>query len=397
MADLEDWFQIAKSRQAEMDKALPQQEKGFGEQAGEVLGGVSGTIVGGLGELGRFVEETPSSVYELATSPIQTFKDFSREVELLRKGQTLPEGAPTTGLQRVIAGAVSQKGKQVGEDPKTKEKTYQSTPLYEAAKRDALGLGEGLLGLASAAIGFNEDELEKAQAQMVKEGRPTEGFMAGVERGGRAGFKKGQEFVGGIPATGVFLGQAGRDLFFGEEGKKFYREAPITTLVSALPILKGLGRGIAAGTLSAAQKAKVASLLAKTTNPATGKPFVSIGELTQAIEGIEQKAKGLPAGETLTPAEAGVQAYKSIPAEALTQAVKEQAGKFLPRVGKLATKAVERSPYVAAAYSLGGPLAGAAAFGLAYGGPLMDAFKAPTMLGKVAPAQKAGEIGRAHV
>ena len=54
MADLEDWFQIAKSRQAEMDKALPQQEKGFGEQAGEVLGGVSGTIVGGLGEqIGR--------------------------------------------------------------------------------------------------------------------------------------------------------------------------------------------------------------------------------------------------------------------------------------------------------------------------------------------------------
>ena len=67
MADLDDWFQIAKSkaealkippvkasRQAEMDDALPQQEKGFGEQAGEVLGGVGGTIVGGLGEqIGR--------------------------------------------------------------------------------------------------------------------------------------------------------------------------------------------------------------------------------------------------------------------------------------------------------------------------------------------------------
>ena len=393
-----DWFERAKqavaipavktTQTAEMDTALPQKEKGFGEQAGEVLGGIAGTAIGGLGEIGRFVEETPSSLYQLATSPAQTFKDFAREVDLIRRGQTLPEGAPTTGMQRVLTGALGQTGKQV-ETKKTGEKVYQDTPLYEAAKRDALGLGEGLLGLASAAIGFNEDELEKAQAQMAKEGRPTEGFLAGVERGGRAGFKKGEELIGGFPAGGVFLGQAGRDLFFGEEGKKFYREAPITTLVSALPILKGLGRGIAAGTLSAAQKAKVATLLSKTTNPATGKPFVSVNELTQAIEAIEQKAKGLPEGETLSPAEAGVQAYKGIPAEALTQAVKEQAGKVLPRVGKAATKLVERAPYVAAAYSLGGPLAGVAAGALSYGGPLLDAFRGPTTLGKAAPAQKA--------
>lgn len=392
-----DWFERAKqavaipavktTQTAEMDTALPQKEKGFGEQAGEVLGGIAGTAIGGLGEIGRFVEETPSSLYQLATSPAQTFKDFAREVDLIRRGQTLPEGAPTTGMQRVLTGALGQTGKQV-ETKKTGEKVYQDTPLYEAAKRDALGLGEGLLGLASAAIGFNEDELEKAQAQMKKEGRPTEGFLAGVERGGRAGFKKGEELVGGFPVGGVFLGQAGRDLFFGEEGKKFYREAPITTLVSALPILKGLGRGIAAGTLSAAQKAKVATLLSKTTNPATGKPFVSVDELTQAIEAIEQKAKGLPEGETLSPAEAGVQAYKGIPAEALTQAVKEQAGKVLPRVGKAATKLVERAPYVAAAYSLGGIPAAAIAGTLAYGGPLLDAFKGTKtpVLGKVAAA-----------
>ena len=51
--------------------------------------------------------------------------------------------------------------------------------------------------------------------------------MAGVERGGRAGMKAGEEFVGGFPTAGVFLGQAGYDFIKGEEGKKILQQAGI--------------------------------------------------------------------------------------------------------------------------------------------------------------------------
>lgn len=406
MADL-DWFSQAQNTYPDTptSETAGKPSKGFAEATGEVLGGIGGATLGILGEIGTFVENIPYSVKELATRPVGTFKDFAKEVELLRsdtpQGQAERELEPETGLARVLKGAVSQTGKQLlptqrDETGKVvKEAQYQSTPFYEAAKRDALNLGEGLVDLASAAIGFNSDALQRAQAQMEKEGRPTTGFMAGLERGGRAGVKAGEEFAGGIPAGGIFLGQALYDApipFLKEgspEGKRFYREAPITTMLSALPILKGLGRGIAAGTLSAAQKARVAGILARIPNPATGKPFASVVELTQHLEQIEKKVKG---GEQLTPEEAGlrqVEGARTIPieAEALTQAVEGFKKSVPAKVAKVATKVAERLPYVAAATSLGGPIAGAVAGALAYGGPLLDAFRGTGgPVGKVATA-----------
>ena len=410
-----DWFDAAKKTYdpTPLTTTEAKPSKSFGEATGEVLGGIGGSVLGVLGEAGRYVEEAPEAIGKLLTEPATTFRDFSREVELLRKGAT-PPVEPESGLARVFMGAVSQTGKQVKEPEKdkkglvVKEAQYQSTPLYEAAKRDALNLGEGLLDLASTAVGFNSDALQKAQAQMVKEGRPLTGFGAGFERGGRAGYRAGEEFAGGMIGGGLIGGQALADLPLpfdlkegSPEGKRLYREAPITTALSVLPIIKGLGNAATKGVLSAAQRARVSGILARIPNPATGKPFGSVLELTQHLEEIERKVKG---GEQLTPEEQGLrqaEGARTIPieAEALTGAledVKKGALGVAEKATRIAPKVLERLPYVSAATSLGGPVAGAIAAGLAYGGPLYEAFlggkkvpaKVPLVGGKKMPSLK---------
>lgn len=382
--------------------AEPKQKSWFEkatEKAGEFTGGVLGTLGGALGEARRFYEDIPESVVKL-TSPFETFREFQRELDVVRRGGGAPPEKIESGLVRVVSGLAQLTGPEKKGELKAGESKFQDSPFYEATKRDLLNIGEGLVDLGATAIGFNREALQRAEAQRQAEAKqtgkkPAQGFAGGFERGATAGVKAGEEFTGGVLATGLIPVVAGMDVVSGTEGKKLYREAPVATALSLLPVLKGVGNALKAGNLSAAQVAEVNRLVGNTKNPRTGKPFVSLDELTSTLDEIEaNQKKGVP--PTTQETTLLQQAQKPLPTQqALTgKAVKQMGEKGLAKGVAVAEQVVSKAPFVAAAYSLGGTPAAVLTGGAMLASPLLETFqglakgtKAGKVAGKLAQAK----------
>ena len=392
-----------------------------GRVAERAFGGILGGAVGILEEVGDYATEIPSSLKELGEdvgtnvarqiSPQSnlakrktTFEQYNEFMSKVRKGEPMTQ---PKGEERKLAGTVGMVQSMFGPDAPhgyfdEQEKKLKATPVYEAAKRDALNLGEGLVQVAGVLTGLAPElAYEEAKAEQRAKGQIPQEFMTGMMVGERAG----RSVVGGVVIPGIVLTEG----FRGEEGRQLFREAPITYTLNALPILKGFARTARLGRLTKAQSAAVEGALAKTKNPRTGVPFQSLEEMTGYLEDVDKRVKG---GEPPITAEEPSTVGKTGQVVPDQPAILEQVGGGVENILKQAGKAVASSkaglvekgltgtaeaarvaPWVGAGYSLGGVpgaiLGGTAA--LAFN-PLVRKFVGETLGPKVGVARKVARV-----
>ena len=349
------WFEMGKANYDKLASIESNKPKVAEKASGltKLGAGLAGGLVGVGSEVGRFLGEAADTPLE-DFNPIKSFPAFFKELAQVRSGQTDITKAPKAGgKEEVLAGLVGPQGPKGYLD---REGKLKDTPLYDAAKRDLLNIGEGLVDVASSLTGINQEAIEREQEEAARQGKTyTE-----AEAAFSAGAKAGQSLVGGLLATPAIGIIGTRDFFYGEEGKKLYREAPVAYALAMLPVLKGLGRAVKAGRISAAQQAVLKQKLGGITNPKTGRPFGSLTELQDFIE----KTDPSQVPEAVGPAAA----------EAAAEGLKAAQSSKLGKAVEVAGKTLEKAPLAAAATSIGGPLAGAAVMGaplLTKGGSLL--------------------------
>lgn len=273
---------------------------GVGKGVARAVGAGSGLLAGAASEVGRFAEDVAETTKKGLGEydPTKTFPELVKGIRDVKEGRIDLTKAPGAGgKEKAIQGLLGPQGPtgpQIGEEAK-----YKDSPLYEASKRDLLNIGEGLVELAGLASGLGEGEKLK-QARKEEEGKKAPDLIKEAVVAGKAGFRTGEEIAGGLIATPVILGSA----FMGEEGRKLYREAPITTLMNALPVLGGVLKGIKAGRYSAIQIAEFNKAAKKAgfanmadLEAAVSRGQAAVGNVQKALsEGVKQAAKPIGTG-----------------------------------------------------------------------------------------------------
>ena len=288
------WYEMGKAMvdAAAPPEPKPKKEKSFltraTQQLKETGAGLAGGLVGVGSEAGRFIGDvasTPLSDY----NPFKSFPEFFKGVEDIRKGRIDITKAPQAGgKERVLQGLV---GPDAPQGVRDREGKLKDSPLYDAAKRDLLNIGEGLVDVAAAFAGIN-NERQAAEAERMSKDPRFKGKDIGTQSAFAAGAKAGQELVGGLLTTPAITLIGTKDIFTGEEGKKLYREAPVAYALSLLPVIKSIRAGVKAGTISLKQRALVKQQLRKVPNPATGKPFGSLAELEAYLTKLDEQGQG---------------------------------------------------------------------------------------------------------
>lgn len=348
MADEKDWFLKAR------------------EQMGRAVGGTLGTTAGFLGEVGKFAQsfgETELKDY----NPLTSFPAFFKETRDVVQGKLPPQGEGSTGFGRVLQGTL---GKTAPKGTTIDEGKYQASPFYDAAKRDLLNIGEGLGELLKVGGGFENERMAAARAEETAAKRAgkrplkdEEGFLSEAFAAGKAAFPVGEDIAGGLIASPVILAGG---LMETPEGKTMAREQPITFALNAMPVIGRLAKAAKGGLLSKVQVAELNSRISKL-------GIQGVGDL----EGLNKHL------ETLTDPVVKAQVVEEA-ATATAQAAKAAEKVFSPAapVSSLAKSAiggaqqvVGKAPFVAAGYSLGGPIGGLVAGGLAASPMLLSFLK----------------------
>lgn len=383
------WYEMGQAAANKIDELTaepkPKKEKSFLTRATQQLKETGAGLVGGLvgvgSETGRFIGDvtsTPLSDY----NPFKSFPEFFKGVEDIRKGRIDITKAPQAGgKERVLQGLVGPSGPQGVRD---REGKLKDSPLYDAAKRDLLNIGEGLVDVAAAMAGIN-NERQAAEAERMSKDPRFKGKDIGTQAAFTAGAKAGQELVGGLLATPAIAAIGTKDIFTGEEGKKLYREAPVAYALSLLPVLKSIRAGVKAGTIGLKQRALVKQQLRKVTNPATGKPFGSLSQLEAYLTNLEKQGQGglVPKPRPITdPATIAREAAVQVEKAPTTIAAQEAAG--------MAGRAVKGAVI---GQAIGGPL-GAVAGGVVTAGPTL-ARAGNALLGKFSKSAAAKATAKA--